>query len=306
MAVYNVDGSRKTNVCADQYTDVRCSLCSHGNFKLIDKCQTCGSTALDIISLILILSVALTLFTIIAIAVVGLSPTSLSSFVGNVIILQQFIALAQEALQKLPGDQSSFTLFVSALSGINFDVQLIKPGCIVGRMSFLTLFWSTIGVMSCASLLFTLAAYIRARLLLRKHLQQDQNLNANSDTHLADTNNANNIHIDDKENISTFTGITSAATTEHQDQEPSVAPVTSSSSDKDKELNSKVKVSSAYNLKSEFVNRYYSSQHILGCLIYLRLTTYILQALHCIDSTDIDGNVVSILKADMVGIEIEI
>jgi hypothetical protein len=191
--------------------------------------------------------------------------------------------------QKLPGDNSNFTLFISALSGINFDVQLIKPGCIVGRMSFLTLFWSTIGVMFVASLLFTLAAYIRARLLLRKHLsalQQQQPQDAANDNDSKNTATTNTSNADDDRTHDS--DAYERHHLEHSEDGSSVANRSESTA--------------AYNFRSEFRNRWLSSQLILGCLIYLRLTSYILQGIHCVSVPDQQGNIVALLKADMVGI----
>jgi hypothetical protein len=99
QAMYNTDGSRITSRCADSYTGNACSQCSAGNYMLIHKCQTCGTTNTDVLSMGIVICVAMGLFIIISSQVVQMNPTSLSSFVGNIIIIQQFITLAQLALQ---------------------------------------------------------------------------------------------------------------------------------------------------------------------------------------------------------------
>lgn len=98
------------------------------------------------------------IFVIIAYAVAILTHTQLASFVGNVIVLQQFVSLARLALQKLPGDQQVFSTIISALSGINFDIRLVEPGCLVGTLSFLSYFWLTIALVCIAATMFTLGA----------------------------------------------------------------------------------------------------------------------------------------------------
>ena len=108
--------------------------------------------------LVALLIIAFVLFLSLAVAVAAASANNLSTAVSAVLVVQHLSVVGKLAGQQVPSSLTWLVQTFSIVSMLNFDIQFVKPGCVVGALSFLTVYWCTIGLMCCVSLLFVCAA----------------------------------------------------------------------------------------------------------------------------------------------------
>ena len=91
-----------------------------------------------------LLLVAVALFACMAVCVAALSPTRLSIAVATLLLIQHFsvIGKAGRTANSFLSGAGSTSMF-TVISMLNFDVQFVKPGCVVAQLSFLTVYWIT-------------------------------------------------------------------------------------------------------------------------------------------------------------------
>ena len=165
-------GERLTSVCAEGYTGTYCSSCTANYYSDGLSCQTCGLTSDDRIELAAIIVVALLLFIAMSVAVATASSDGLSAAVAGILMMQRIAVVGGEAGKQLPSSMSVVTQLFTALSIFDFNITVVKPGCVVAAMSFLTVYWATFLMVCVTSVLFTIASYVRAQrasLKERKH-----------------------------------------------------------------------------------------------------------------------------------------
>ncbi len=158
----NSDGTRVTSICAAGYRGVACSQCQSDYYQSGQRCFSCGSSEGDIQQLRFLISAAVIIFVALTIAVAMLSSRYLALVVSSLIALQQFVVIGKSAVQSLPESMDWITQLIGFLSVVNFDVQMVKPGCIVPQLTFLSLYWTTIVLVLVCAVLFLLGAALRA------------------------------------------------------------------------------------------------------------------------------------------------
>ncbi|KNC52631.1 uncharacterized protein AMSG_12171 [Thecamonas trahens ATCC 50062] len=131
-------GARDTQVCADGYQGEFCSSCEADYFVESGVCTACGSSASVRAELAVVAIVACGMFVIVIFGLLFLSAASLVNVVSGVIAVQQLVLVARMGLLQLSSSTSVswLALVLRVASIINFEVEVIKPGCTVGAISF--------------------------------------------------------------------------------------------------------------------------------------------------------------------------
>lgn len=125
-----------TKQCSEGYMGDFCSECQEKYWQDLTVCRSCGLDNADFIELMIALGVAGAFFIAMSIAVATLSSSGLAIAVANIILFQQFLSVFKSASTHL-GDSESAKIAITVLhfAGIlNFDLQIVKPGCAVGKM----------------------------------------------------------------------------------------------------------------------------------------------------------------------------
>ena len=257
------DGSRQTSVCAVGYAGSYCVECAADYYSDLQRCLSCGLEEQELTELVVLLCIFAALFLALAVAVATAHANKLSTAVSAVLVVQHLSVVGKLAGQQIPDSLTWLSELFTVLSMLNFDIQFVKPGCVVGALSFLTVYWCTIGLMCCVSLLFVAASAVRALLGRRVEMRER-----------------------DASRTAAFAGGQPRSWRAHK---PSAASSTSSSQE----------ASSGLPWRWRFRARVVHSHLILGSILYLRLTTMGFQAIHCTDVLQSDGSYRSLLEIDM-------
>lgn len=163
-SVRNADGSMQTDRCSSGYTGAYCAVCPVGFYSDFGVCRPCGQSADDRREFIILVSVAIAAFVALAFAVARLPTPKLIKFVSALIALQSLIMVAKVGIRySLKGSRTS-TAMIRYLGILLFEIEFVKPGCTVPRLSFLSVYLATILLVLLAGLLFVAAAFLRALL----------------------------------------------------------------------------------------------------------------------------------------------
>ena len=236
------NGQRLTSLCAEGYSGVLCTDCTSGYFLSSQACVSCGLQSTERMELFAVLFVAVGLFLSMAVAVATLSARGLTSVVSSLLLMQHLSVVGKLGGSQVASGMPWVTELFTVLSMLNFDLQFVKPGCVVASMSFLTVYWVTLGVLGLTSLLFVGSAAIRATRLGRGR------------------------------------GMPSSMS----ESAPPAATVASSSGSSPSTVAPLVMKSLVtLPWRARFDARLIHAQLILGSAVYLRLTTMTLQALQC-------------------------
>ena len=155
------DGTINTQQCATGYAGAGCTQCQDSYYELNSRCYSCGSTDQTAqMAAILFAAVVVTLS--LSVGVVTLSPLHLVNLVTAFVLLQQISVIGAQGANNIPGSAGpALATFFSFISVVNFDLQILRPGCSVPSFSFLALFLGTIGLILFTALLFLLACALR-------------------------------------------------------------------------------------------------------------------------------------------------
>ncbi len=128
--------------------------------------------------MVIVAIVALFLFILFAIAVTTLKSSTLATFISFIIVLQQLVTIGRTASQQLPdnGIYLSIRTVFAAAAIINLESAILKPGCSIGEVDLLELFWSALGIVAFAVILFIIGSSIRATVLLNIYSDQAKSL----------------------------------------------------------------------------------------------------------------------------------
>jgi hypothetical protein len=122
--------------CAEGYTGVGCQLCSSEYYSSSSRCWSCSAGNGEFIALVL---TAFGVISVLCICVFALNSYRLATVAASFLILQSLVTVGQAGAQNLPASASWFGEAITVLSVINFNVRLVKPGCVVPRLSYLAL-----------------------------------------------------------------------------------------------------------------------------------------------------------------------
>mmetsp|Transcript_41912 Transcript_41912/g.82286 ORF Transcript_41912/g.82286 Transcript_41912/m.82286 type:complete len:1030 (+) Transcript_41912:2-3091(+) len=118
-------------VCATGYTGQACSSCDKGFVKKGLWCQGCGTDEEATRKLYTVFTGAGIWFFILAVCIAMLTPAKLSKAV-NLLVYLQLLALLGNTVQQI----GWMKLLVEGLSFLNFDLDLVQPGCVVPVFTF--------------------------------------------------------------------------------------------------------------------------------------------------------------------------
>ena len=127
------------------------------------RCLSCGLESAEKAELVAVLIAFAALFFGMAVCVATQSPSGLSRSVSVLLMVQHLSVVGKLAGQQVPDSLTWVAELFSVLSMLNFDLQFVKPGCVVGALSFLTVYWATYGLVALSSVMFIVASLIRAQ-----------------------------------------------------------------------------------------------------------------------------------------------
>mmetsp|Transcript_44187 Transcript_44187/g.86399 ORF Transcript_44187/g.86399 Transcript_44187/m.86399 type:complete len:1035 (+) Transcript_44187:51-3155(+) len=128
-------GSNSLGKCNVGYKGDFCADCESGFYRDGLVCRTCGLESAQINELTLVITGALLWFIVVALLIATLSPSKLASAVSILMLLQQLSVLGKPAIAKWPEEKELQAVF-DALSFLNFNLDLVKPGCSVPAFTF--------------------------------------------------------------------------------------------------------------------------------------------------------------------------
>ena len=275
----NADGTRMTEVCADGYTGRYCVDCAAGYYSNLQRCLSCGLESAELMELVALLIIAFALFLSLSVAVAVASANRLSTAVSAVLVVQHLSVVGKLAGQQIPSSLTWLVQTFSIISMLNFDIQFVKPGCVVSVLSFLTVYWCTIGLVCGASLLFVCASAVRALVSRRRSA-------AAADAAAVRTELVRRLSVQAEAHGMSPTQarrrsemVVAAATS------PQPAASTMSNGNGD--------------WRWRFKARIIHSHLILGSILYLRLTAMNFQAINCTTVVQSDGSTQSVLQIDL-------
>ena len=98
-----------------------------------------------------------------AVCVATQTPSGLSRSVSILLMVQHLAVVGKLAGQQVPNSLTWVAELFTVLSMLNFDLQFVKPGCVVGALSFLNVYWATYGLVAVSAAMFAVASLIRAK-----------------------------------------------------------------------------------------------------------------------------------------------
>ena len=280
-------GTRLTQVCAAGYAGAFCVDCDVGYYADLQRCLSCGLESAELTELVALLCIAAALFVSLSVAVAVASANHLSTAVSAVLVVQHLSVVGKLGGQQVPSSLTWLVQTFSIISMLNFDIQFVKPGCVVSVLSFLTVYWATLGLVVLASVLFMAASAVRALCSRRgaAHQQRDkQAVEADMVSRLAKQAEQHGLSPTQARRRSVLV-VAAAATASAAAAGTAHAAGAAPGLDAD--------------WRWRFRARIIHSHLILGSILYLRLTTMAFQAVNCTDVVQADGSLQSVLQVDL-------
>ena len=172
--ILRADGSRATDRCAVSYQGVLCGDCAADYYHAGASCRYCGATdEAQRRSFAGLLIGACLIVALIAGVVCLSSSYLLGDRVSSLFTAQQVVLVGITATQLLPTPQYDWlTQVFTDVSIVNLDVAMFHPGCAIAALSYVQVFWVTLAFVCGAVGVFSLAAYVRACLVVQ-HVRGD-------------------------------------------------------------------------------------------------------------------------------------
>jgi len=148
--------------CNKGYQGVKCADCADGFYQLGDYCYACDASVDQSTQLALIALAAIAVIVSLSICVAVLSTASLCSAVGSFLMLQQIATIGVSAAPYVPTHTKQVQTFFAWFNLINFDLQLLRPGCGgLPTFTYVEKYWATIIFMILTAVLFLIACIAR-------------------------------------------------------------------------------------------------------------------------------------------------
>ena len=157
----NAPSSVNTQACSTGYTGVGCATCATNYYALHSRCYPCGSETNAKSQFVVTILLSFAIVGGLAVAVATLSARHLVVVVSLFVVLQQVVTVGQSGASSLSSQYRPVAQLFGYLSVINFEIQLLQPGCVVPSITFVDQFWFTLGLIGATALLFLLACVIR-------------------------------------------------------------------------------------------------------------------------------------------------
>jgi len=119
-----------------------------------------------------IVSAALLVTIALSFGVAILDAVNLVKLVTAFVLLQRFSSIGASGAQNLPGSiGASLSTVFSFISIVNFDLQILRPGCSIPAFNFIRLFLGTLLLVALTGCMFFLACY--SRLMWRRWQEKE-------------------------------------------------------------------------------------------------------------------------------------
>lgn len=162
-----------TQQCEDGYTSVECVRCAPGWYQMSGRCWECPSEQNQTLQITLVLIAACVVIIGLSVALTFLSGNGISMLVMLFVLLQRVAALGTAGTRDLPDNAQAVSTFFSVLNIINFNVEIVSPGCAVRTLTWPDLFWATMAFVALTYVCFMTAAFVRYRVNLAKAAKGD-------------------------------------------------------------------------------------------------------------------------------------
>lgn len=154
-------GARQTNNCATGYMGIGCGTCAPTYaLSTFGECISCGLTADERYGVTSVVITAVVLAAVLSACVAIFDEERMALAATGLMGLQRAVTTGQICASHY-GSATISDIFAQ-LSFFNFDLQFVKPGCTVSRLSYDGVFWGTIVVCLIAAILFIFASFLRA------------------------------------------------------------------------------------------------------------------------------------------------
>ena len=140
-----------------------CIACAANFYANGQRCLSCGLESEERAELVALLCAFAALFIGMAVCVATQSPSALSRSVSMLLMVQHAAVVGKLAAQQVPDSLTWLAEAFSVISLLSFDIEFVKPGCVVGALSFLSVYWCTYGLAALSSLMFVIASLVRAK-----------------------------------------------------------------------------------------------------------------------------------------------
>ena len=149
--------------CAAAYDGALCDTCAPSYYKTTGstKCFPCGSSSDQNAAITLTIIAALVGLFLLALGVVFLTPLRLAYVVQGFLVLQGVALVGVNGSRDIPFAQEGMSSFFSWLNIINFDIAILRPGCVVPSFTFVSKFGYTILFMVIGFGIVVLACVVR-------------------------------------------------------------------------------------------------------------------------------------------------
>jgi hypothetical protein len=155
--------ARNTQLCAEQYAGTACGQCADGFYFLSGRCYRCGGDAASQNKQLAgVMIAAVIVMSILSLGVAFLHPAKLSLIVMVIVIVQEMTEVGAVGAKDLPVGAEAVSWFFGAVSLINFNIQIIRPGCgSLPPLNYVSIFWITVGMVCVTGCMFVLACLAR-------------------------------------------------------------------------------------------------------------------------------------------------
>ncbi|KNC50439.1 uncharacterized protein AMSG_06938 [Thecamonas trahens ATCC 50062] len=156
----NPDGTRRTAVCSSEYDGQFCAECAAAYFMDNGVCRSCGSDASANAELTVVLISLAAFIGTIAWGLATLSAKRVVLIVSTLVVLQQMAMVSRVGLQELSDSDTSPVVggVVRFAAIINFEIETVRPGCSIPKISFPGLYYGTLVLLAGSLALFVIAA----------------------------------------------------------------------------------------------------------------------------------------------------
>jgi len=158
-----------TQKCSVEYTGPRCAQCSEGYYQLQGRCLYCGDSIDQQRTIALTIVIATSAMVLLALCVALLKARALAYAVQGFILLQELASIGVAGVKEVPKFKDELTSIATYLNMINFDVEILRPGCAgVPTFTYVSKFQYTLVFMLLSCILLLLGCCLRFCLRVRR------------------------------------------------------------------------------------------------------------------------------------------
>jgi hypothetical protein len=162
-----------TAMCAEGYESSYCGSCADTYYdaSLVPgslNCLTCGASPSDKALIEFMIFAALLTIGLIFAAVVLLSSSHLTAVVEVLTMTQEVVTIVKGSIDRVPESWTFVRNVVGLLSVINWELDVVKPGCVIPFLSYADIYYTTLILTVLSFFVFAIGAYVRASFIYAK------------------------------------------------------------------------------------------------------------------------------------------